>query len=81
MEKKQMKVKDLDKYAPTKSDLKRMYPKYPVSMVMTAANDILTNYGENPKKKFMKQLTCPQFKELREFLGDPTKDSLGNDFL
>jgi len=81
MQKKQFKKKDLEKLTPTKTELIRMYPNYPVSFVTRAANDILTDYGSRPKKKHMRMLTCPQFKELLEFLGDPTNDPLGNEIL
>lgn len=75
-------LKDLDKLAVTKEEVFRMYPNYTnKAYLKRAMNDILTDYGAKPKKKWSKMLSCPQFKELREFLGDPLLDPLGKEFL
>lgn len=68
----------LDQVTVSKSQLILMYPALSNRMITEAANDILTNWGKYPKRRYKKSLAPVEFKRLREeYLGNPTHDTLG----
>lgn len=69
---------NIETLAPSKAELYQMYPNYAKRFLIKVVHDIQTKYGEMPERKNRHCLTVPEFKELREDLGDPFFDQLGN---
>ncbi|WP_124979527.1 hypothetical protein [Nonlabens xiamenensis] len=68
---------NIDTLVPSKAQLLNMYNNYPKRTLMRIIHDVQTKYGERPERKRLHCLTIPEFRELREELGEPLFDTLG----